>query len=144
MSPRLSAAVLVIGLAFAAPALAQPDYDRRSRAERIADEIARQVEATANAVGTVTDSVHRSVDGLRFRGPERFAIERCLPHVERYGRMRVNDVRRHGRRCWRVYGIVDGAGHGGRWGGGYGARAFTCTVRDDGRVKLKTNRLRRY
>jgi hypothetical protein len=145
MSPRLSAAVLVAALGWAAaPAAAQSDYDRRSRAERVADEIARQVEATANAVGTVTDSVHRSVDGLRFRGPERFAIDRCGPHVERYGRMRVNDVRRYGRRSWRVYGTVDGAGYGDRWGRGYGPRAFTCTVRDDGRVKLKTNRLRRY
>jgi hypothetical protein len=145
MSPRLSAAALLAGLALAAPpAFAQSDYDRRSRAERIADEIARQVEATANAVGTVTDSVHRSVGGLRFRGPERFAVERCLPHVERYGRMRVNDVRRYSRRSWRVYGTVDGGGYGDRWARGYAPRAFTCTVRDDGRVKLKTSRLRRY
>ena len=144
MSARFSAAIFFTGLALAAPpAFAQSDYDRRSRAERVADEIARQLEATANAVGTVTESVHRSVDGLRFRGAERFAIDRCVPYVQRYGRMRVNDVRRHGRRSWRVYGTVDGGGYDGRWGRGY-ARAFTCTVRDDGRVRLKTNRLRRY
>ena len=141
MSPRLSTAILVAVLACAAaPAAAQSDYDRRSRAERVADEIARQVEATANAIGTVTDSVDRSIGGIRFRGAERFAVERCLPYAERYGRVRVNDVRRYSRRSWRVYGTVDGA----RYGGGYGPRAFTCTVREDGRVKFKTNRLRRY
>jgi hypothetical protein len=144
MSARLSAAILCLTLA-AAPAFAQ-DYDRRSRAERVADEIARQLEATADAVGTVTDSVNRSVDGLRFRGAERFAVERCAPAVERYGRMRVDDVRRNGRRSWRVYGTVGGGGIGDMRGGwrGYSPRAFTCTVRDDGRVRLKTSRLRRY
>jgi len=144
MPARISATLLFLTLA-AAPAAAQ-DYDRRSRAERVADEIARQVEATANAVGAVTDSVHRSVDSLRFRGPERFAVERCVPYVERYGRMRVDDVRRHGRSSWRVYGTVGGAaiGDANGWRRGYAPRAFTCTVREDGRVKLKTSRLRRY
>lgn len=145
MSARLSGAALFLSLAAAAPAMAQ-DYDRRSRAERIADEIARQVEATAGAIGTVTDSVHRSVDSVRFRGAERFAVERCAPHVERYGRMRVDDVRRHGRYSWRVYGTVGGAaiGDSNGWRRGYAPRAFTCTVREDGRVKLKTKKLRRY
>jgi len=145
MSARLSGAVLLLSLAAAAPALAQ-DYDRRTRAERIADEIARQVAATADAVDTVTDSVNRSVDSLRFRGAERFAVERCVPHVERYGRMRVDDVRRHGRDGWRVYGTVGGAaiGDSNGWRRGYVPRAFTCTVREDGRVKLKTSKLRRY
>ncbi len=144
MSARLSGAMLFLSLA-AAPAAAQ-DYDRRSRTERIADDIARQVEATAGAIGTVTDSVNRSVDALRFRGPERFAVERCAPYVERYGRMRVDDVRRHSRGRWRVYGTVGGAaiGDSNGWRRGYAPRAFTCTVRDDGRVKLKTSRLRRY
>ena len=144
MTARLSAAILLAALA-AAPAAAQ-DYDRRSRAERVADDIARQVEATAEAVGVVTDSVYRSVDALRFRGPERFAVERCAPYVERYGRMRVDDVRRHSRGRWRVYGTVSGAGIGNMRGGwrGYAPRAFTCTVREDGRVRLKTSRLRRY
>ncbi len=150
MSARISAAILLVSLA-AAPAAAQ-DYDRRSRAERVADDIARQVEATANAIGTVTDSVHRSVDSMRFRGAERFAVERCAPYVARYGRMRVDDVRRYSRSSWRVYGTVnDGGGLGGGYGSGgyglrrgYGHRAFTCTVREDGRVKLKTKRLRRY
>lgn len=145
MSARLSGAVLFLSLAAAAPAMAQ-DYDRRSRAERIADDIARQVEATAGAIGTVTDSVHRSVDSVRFRGAERFAVERCAPSVERYGRMRVDDVRRHGRSSWRVYGTVGGAaiGDSNGWRRGYAPRAFTCTVREDGRVKLKTSKLRRY
>ena len=145
MSARLSGAILFLSLAAAAPAMAQ-DYDRRSKAERIADEIARQVEATAGAIGTVTDSVHRSVDSVRFRGPERFAVERCAPYVERYGRMRVDDVRRYSRSSWRVYGTVGGAalGDSNGWRRGYVPRAFTCTVREDGRVKLKTKRLRRY
>jgi hypothetical protein len=131
--------------AAAAPAMAQ-DYDRRSRAERIADDIARQVEATAGAIGAVTDSVHRSVDSLRFRGAERFAVERCAPYVARYGRMRVDDVRRYKRDSWRVYGTVGGAaiGDSNGWRRGYAPRAFTCTVREDGRVKLKTKKLRRY
>lgn len=139
MSARVTAAILFITLVPAAAAA--QDYDRRSRAERIADEIARQVEATADAVGTVTDSVHRSVHGLRFRGAERFAIERCAPYAERYGAFRVDDVRRHGRRSWRVYGTVSGYGDG--WRRGYSSRAFTCTVREDGRVKFKSSRLRR-
>lgn len=143
MTARFSAAILLAALA-AAPGAAQ-DHDRRSRAERVADDIARQVEATAEAVGIVTDSVHRSVEALRFRGPERFAVERCAPHVERYGRMRVDDVR-HRRGGWRVYGTVSGAGIGDMRGGwrGYAPRAFTCTVREDGRVRLKSSRLLRY
>jgi hypothetical protein len=61
--------------------------------------------------------------------------------------MRVDDVRRNGRSGWRVYGTVnDGGGQGYGYGlrRGYGPRAFTCTVRDDGRVRLKTSKLRRY
>ncbi|HEX8574385.1 MAG TPA: hypothetical protein VF759_16720 [Allosphingosinicella sp.] len=145
MPVRVLAAILVLSAAAsAAPASAQ-DPDRRTRAERIADEIARQVESAASAVGIVTDSVGRSVDSLRFRGPERFAVERCAPLVERYGRMRIDDVRRRGRSGWRVYGTTAGAGlaDSNGWRRGYGPRAFTCTVRDDGRVKLKTSRLRR-
>jgi hypothetical protein len=144
MSARITAAILFAALA-AAPAAAQ--YDGRSKAERIADEVARQVEATAGAIGTVTDSVNRSVDSLRFRGPERFAVERCDPYVARYGRMRVDDVRRYGRSSWRVYGTVnDGGGIGYGYGlrRGFGHRSFTCTVREDGRVKVKTKRLNRY
>lgn len=142
MSARLSAAILILSLVPAAAAA--QDYDRRSRAERVADEIARELEATANAVGRVTDSVERSVDGFRFRGAERFAVERCAPYAERYGRMRIDDVRRHSRRSWRVYGTVSGGGRGDGWRRYYAPRAFTCTVRDDGRVKFKTSRLGRY
>jgi len=138
MPARLTATLLF--LALAAPAAAQ------SRTERIAEDIARQVEATADAVGIVTDSVQRSVDSLRFRGPQRLAVERCAPLVERFGRMRVDDVRRHRSGGWRVYGTVGGAaiGDSNGWRKGYVPRAFTCTVRDDGRVKLKTSRMRRY
>jgi hypothetical protein len=137
MSTKLSAAILLFSLLPAAAA-AQSGYDRRSRAERVADEIARQVEATANAVGTVTDSVQRGVDGLRYRGAERFAVDRCAPYAQRYGRMHVDDVRRYSRSSWRVYGSIEGGGYR------YARRAFTCTVREDGRVKFKTKRLRRY
>ena len=146
MSARLSGAALILALAAASPAMAQ-DHDRRSRTERIAEDIARQVEATAGAIGTVTDSVNRSVDSLRFRGAERFAVERCGPYVARYGQMRVDDVRRYSRSSWRVYGTVnDGGGTGYGYGlrRGYGHRSFTCTVREDGRVKVKTKRLNRY
>jgi hypothetical protein len=142
MSARLSAAILIASLVPAAAAA--QDYDRRSRTERVADEIAREVEAAANAVGAVTDSVERSVDGLRFRGAERFAVERCAPYAERYGHMRIDDVRRHGRRSWRVYGTVSAGGRGEGWRRYYAPRTFTCTVRDDGRVKFKTSRLGRY
>jgi hypothetical protein len=59
--------------------------------------------------------------------------------------MRVDDVRRHGRNGWRVYGTVGGAAiaDSNGWRRGYAPRAFTCTVREDGRVKLKTSKLRR-
>ena len=142
MSARLSAAIL-FALSIPAAAAAQ-DYGRPSRAERVADEIARELEATADAVGRVTDSVERSVDGLRFRGAERFAVERCAPYAERYGRIRVDDVRRHGRRSWRVYGTLSAGGRGEGWRRYYAPRAFTCTVRDDGRVKFRSSRLGRY
>jgi hypothetical protein len=120
MPPIMSATILFLALA-AAPAAA------RSRAEPIAD------------------PVQGSVDASRFRGGERSAVERCAPQVERYGRMRIDEVRRDGRGGWRVEGTVAGAGIGDTRGGwrGYAPRAFTCTVREDGRVKLETSRLRR-
>ena len=144
MSPSLSGGIALLALAAAAaPAAAQ--YDRRSRAERVADEIARQVEATAGAIGTVTGAVERSVDSLRWRGAERFAVDRCASYAQRYGRIRVDRVDRSGRRSWKVYGTVDGgSAYGSAWRAGYAPRAFTCTVRDAGRVKLKTKRYRRY
>jgi hypothetical protein len=129
----------------AAPGSAQ--YQDRSRTGRVADEIARTVEETAQAVRRVRESLDRSVYDVRFRGPERYAIDACRPQVERYGRMRVDDVRPHKRRSFRVYGITEGfsGGYYGRYRGrDYGPRSFTCTVREDGRVKVKTKRLRRY
>ena len=130
----------------AAPALAQYPYQDRSRAGRVADEIARTVEDTAQAVGRVRDSLDRSISDVRFRGPERFAIDACRPQVERYGRMRVDEVRPYKRRGFRVYGLAEGYG-GGYYDGyrsrQYGPRSFTCTVRDDGRIKVKTKRYRR-
>ena len=132
------AAVLLIG---SAPALAQHDRGRHSRT---ADEIARGIRDAADAVGTVTEAFYESMNGIRYRGAERYAITRCAPGVERYGRMRVDEVRPYKRRSWRVYGTT-GTGYGyDRYPSSrYGApRAFTCTVRDDGRVKLKMQRLR--
>jgi hypothetical protein len=110
------------------------------------------VEETAHAVGRVRDSLDRSMYDVRFRGPERYAIDICRPEVERYGRMRVDEVRPYKRRGFRVYGITEGYDWGyrdrydryDRYDSRYGPRSFTCTVRDDRRVKVKTKRLRRY
>ncbi len=146
MQRPLSLCFVLSSALAAAPALAQYPYQDRSRAGRVADEIARTVEDTAQAVGRVRDSLDRSINDVRYRGPERFAIDACRPQVERYGRMRVDEVRPYKRRSFRVYGIAEG------FGGGYydryrsrqyAPRSFTCTVRDDGRVKVKTRRLRR-
>ncbi len=131
----------------AGPALAQYPYQDRSRVGRVADEIARTVEETARAVGTVQDSFDRSLYDVRYRGPERFAIDACRPQVERYGRMRVDHVRPYSRRSYRVYGITEGYGdrYNDRYRSSrYSPRSFTCSVREDGRVKVKTKRLRRY
>lgn len=94
----------------------------------------------------VADPVRPDVGSLRFQGAERAAVERCAPQVERFGRMRIDEVGRDGRGGWRVEGTVAGAaiGNSNGWRRGFVPRAFTCTVRDDGRVKLKTSRLRRY
>lgn len=136
-------AVLGLGLvAAAAPAAAQD----RSRSGQVAEEIARAIRETAAAVGTVTDAAYESVNGIRYRGRERYVIERCAPQVERYGRMRIEHVRPYGRRSFRVYGTIDaGSRYADRYSSRdrYAMRSFTCTVRDDGRVKLKTKRLRR-
>jgi hypothetical protein len=144
---RLSFLCFALGATVAAaPALAQYPYQDRSRAGRVADEIARTVEDTAQAVGRVRDSLDRSLYDVRFHGPERFAIDACRPQVERYGRMRVDAVRPYKRGSFRVYGFTEGFGGGyDRYRSrGYPPRSFTCTVREDGRVKVKTKRLRRY
>ena len=124
----------LIAVAAASPAAAQ------DRTGRTAEQIAREIREAAEAIGTVRDAVTDSYNGIRWRGPERFAVDRCAQRVERYGRMRVDDVRRYGRRSWRVYGTVSGGSYGYR--GSYSDRSFMCTVRDDGRVKLKTKRIR--
>lgn len=129
----------------AAPAVAQ-SYQDRNRTGRVAEEVARTIEETANAVGRVRDSLDRGINDVRWRGPERFAVDACRPYVERHGQMRVDHVRPYKRRSFRVYGTTQGYGGGGYYSGsrGYAPRSFTCTVQDDGRVKLKTKRLRRY
>ena len=142
-----AAGVLAAQPALAQPRYEQPRYDQPSRAGRVADEIARTVEDTAQAVGRVRDSLDRSLYDVRWRGPERFAIDACRPRLERYGRMRVDDVRPYGRRSFRVYGMTEGYGgdsYDRYRSSRYAPRSFTCTVRDDGRVKVKTSRLRRY
>ena len=69
----------VAGLAAASPAAAQD----RGRTGRTAEEIAREIREAAEAIGTVTDAVNDSVNGIRYRGAERFAVERCAPQVAR-------------------------------------------------------------
>ena len=143
-------------IAAATVAAATPADAQRSRSGRVADEIVREVENVADAVARIDDATR----GVRYGGAERFAINRCAPRVEQYGAMRVDRIVRYGNRSLRVYGtagVADtGFGNNGGYGtrGGYGnngsyggrysynARSFTCTVRDDGRVKLKTRRLR--
>jgi len=131
-----------IGAALAAAAaVAAVPASAQDRSRRTAEEIAREIRNAAEAIGTVTSAVDESMRDIRFRGRDREAIDRCAPSVERYGRMRVDDVRGYGRRSIRVYGTVGRDGYGDRYR--YSARSFTCTVRDDGRVKVKTRRLRR-
>lgn len=129
----LAAAILM-----AAPTSAQ------DRGRSTADQIAREIREAAEAIGTVRDAVDDSLSDIRWRGRDREAVRLCAVRVERYGRMRVDDVRPYGRRSLRVYGTVDG-GWGNRYSyrSRYGLRSFTCTVRDDGRVKVKTRRIRR-
>jgi hypothetical protein len=109
-----------LGLVLGATLLAAPAF-AQSRTGRVAEEVARTIEDTANAVGRVRDSLDRGINDVRWRGPERFAVDACRPYVERHGQMRVDHVRPYN-----------------------APRSFTCTVQDDGRVKLKTKRLRRY
>lgn len=138
---------LAVSIALAVPAHAQDGYPNRSTAGRVADEIARTVQDTAEALATVRDSVDRSAYDMRFRGPERFAVDACRPSVERYGRMRVQEVRPYKRSSFRVYGVTQGYAsryYSSSRNSTYADRSFICTVRDDGRVKVKTKRLRRY
>ena len=147
MHKKLMICLAATGILTAGPALAQYEYQDRSRVGRVADDIARTMEDTARAVGRVTDSFDRSLYEVRYRGPERFAIDSCRPQVERYGRMRVDEVRPYKRRSFRVYGITEGyrGDYYDRYRSRqYGPRSFTCTVSYEGRVKVKTKRLRRY
>jgi hypothetical protein len=132
-----TAAAMVLS---AAPADAQYQRDR-GRSGRVADEIVRQVETAVDAI----DRVGTALDGVRYNRAERFAIGRCAPRAQQYGEMRVDRVVPYGDRSLRVYG-TSGASRFGEPGryvrSGYGGRSFTCTVRDDGRVKFKTRRLR--
>lgn len=129
------------------PAFAQYPNQEPSRAGRVSSEIARTVEEAARAMGTVRDAFDRSLYEVRYRGPERIAIDACRPQIERYGRMRVDDVRPYKRRGFKVYGLTEGYrdGYSDRSrSGDFGPRSFKCSFGDDGRVKVKTKRLRRY
>lgn len=142
---------LIIGFAAASALVAEPAFAQypsgdQSRVGRVSGEIARTVEEAARAIGRVTDAFDRSLYEMRYRGAERFAIDACRPQVERYGRMRIDDVRPYKRRTFRVYGVTEG--YRGNYGDRYrsrefGPRSFKCTVGEDGRVKVKTKRLRR-
>lgn len=135
MNRLTSLALCAAALAAAAPAAAQYKPEQ-GRTGRVANDIARGVGEAVDAIGTVVDSVDRSVGEVRYRRAERFAIERCAPRVARYGRMRVAQVEPYGRRSIRVYGTAEADG----WGARSAPRSFACTVRDDGRVKLRTRR----
>ena len=133
-------------LAVAAGVVAVPTAAQRteSRAERIA----REIREAAQEIRTVRDAVDEGVSDVRYRGRERYAIDRCRPYAERYGRMRIDDVRPYKRRSLRVYGTVGGERYerdryDDRYDNRYRMRSFTCTVDGDGDVKLKTKKLRR-
>ena len=128
---------LALAVTLASPAAGQ---------SRTADRIAREIRDAAVAIGTVRDAVEYGLNDVRFSGPERDAIRMCLPQLERYGRARVDQVRPYKRGSIRVYGTIDSGGfRGDRYSryNRYSMRSFTCTVRYDGRVKIKTRRLRR-
>ena len=129
-------AALAAGLISAVPAAAQKPDDR-GRTGSVAREIAREIGEAADAIGTVTDAVHDNLGRYRYRSAERYAISRCAERVGGYGRLHVDQVAPYGRRSLRVYGTVDGSS---RHGGFGRPRAISCTVRDDGRVKLRTSR----
>ena len=129
---------LALAVALASPAAGQ---------SRTADRIAREIRDAAIAIGTVRDAVDDSLNDIRWSGPERDAVRICAPRLGRYGRVRIDEVRPYSRRSIRVYGTTDAGGSGGdrRYSrySRYSSRSFTCTVRYDGRVKIKTRRLRR-
>jgi hypothetical protein len=127
-------AALAAALLAGAPAAAQKPGDPGRG--RVADEIAREIRDAADAIGTVTEAVDESLGRVRYRGAERFAIDRCADRLGK--RIDVDHVAPYGRRSLRVTGTVDG---GDRYRGYGRPRAFACTVRDDGRVRLRTRRL---
>ena len=134
--------LVAAALVAAAPAAAQDKPPpERSRAGEVARDIARDIVDAADAVGTVVGAVDDGIGGIRYRQEERFAIRRCAPRLARYGRMRIDHVEPYGRRSIRVYGTVEPDGWGdSRYARTRGDRSFACTVRDDGRVRVRTRR----
>ena len=77
--------------------------------------------------------------GYGAQGNSDYAVNACASQAQRYGRVSISDVERRGSRSLRVRGVIDAAGYnnGGYNDGGYdnyGARSFSCSVRDDGRI----------
>ena len=137
------AGLALAAAATAVPAMAQSDRPRGG----VTEEIIRGVERAAESVVRVDEAMRRAGRDIRFRGPERFAVDACEPHAMRYGRVSIDDVRPYKSRSWRVYGVVDPRPgyRGDRYDrrSRYDPRSFTCTVRDDGKVtKFKTKRIR--
>lgn len=122
----------------ATPASAHYQQDR-GRTGRVADEIVRQVGTAVDAI----DRVNEAIDGVRYGRADRFAIDQCVARAQQFGAVRIDRVVPHGNRSRRVYGTAGATGRYDRYSRqSAGARSFTCTVRDDGRVKFKTRRLR--
>ncbi len=144
--------VLALASAAATAAPAEAQYYPRDRGNRIADEIAREAARAAEAAGAIAGAVRGAEDAMRgainsyhYRTPaERRAGEICAIRAERYGRVSIDRVYPYKRYSIRVEGIADPGRGFGRYGYDrrYRPRSFTCTVREDGRVKFKTRRLR--
>ena len=143
MYKHLLVVASAVSVLAAEPALAQ--YRDQSRTGRAAQDVARTVEEAARAVGTIRDAFDRSLYEARYHGPERFAIEACRPEVERYGRMRIDEVQPYKHRGFKIYGVTEG--YRGIYGqdrrNDFGPRSFECAVGDDGRVKVKMKRFGR-
>lgn len=141
-SMKITAFALLAAVAM--PGVATAQYSPPSRGGSVADDLARGVEDAARAIGTVGDALHRGTSDLRYREAERWAADRCGPEVARYGRMRIEAIQPYGDRGYRVYGVVDpGSSPVSYYGGrAYEARSFRCTIKDSGRVSVRTRRIR--
>jgi hypothetical protein len=148
---KIFGAVLSGLLAVSAASAGAQSYPERPRSGT-ADRIARGAEAAAETIGTVADAMENAMDRVRYRGPERWAVEACEARAQRYGRVSIDDVERYKRSSLRVYGVADPSGgysnrdrydRSYRYDRRYRPVRFACTVRRDGRVtRFKTSRIR--